>query len=126
MEAVKANFRPEFINRIDEIILFRRLGRAEMDKIVPIQLRRLEKLLESRDIKLELDDKAKEWISDKGYDPIYGARPLKRAIQQHIQDPLAKLILSGAILDGTTVKAKIGEKGLEFNGLSAKAPAIIH
>lgn len=126
MEAVKSNFRPEFINRIDEIILFRRLGRTEMDKIVPIQLRRLEKLLESREIKLELDEAAREWLSDKGYDPVYGARPLKRAIQQYVQDPLAKLILSGAIMDGSTVTAKVGEKGLEFNGLSAKAPDVVH
>lgn len=126
MEAVKQNFRPEFINRIDEIILFSRLGRAQMDAIVPIQLRRLENLLSSRDIKLELDNAAKEWIANKGYDPMYGARPLKRVIQKEVQDPLAKLILSGAILDGSVVTASVGESGLVFNGLSANTPSIVH
>lgn len=126
MEAVKQNFRPEFINRIDEIILFSRLGRAQMDAIVPIQLRRLESLLSSRDIKLELDNAAKEWIANKGYDPMYGARPLKRVIQKEVQDPLAKLILSGAILDGSVVTASVGESGLVFNGLSANTPSIVH
>ncbi len=126
MEAVKQNFRPEFINRIDEIILFSRLGRAQMDAIVPIQLRRLESLLSSRDIKLELDNAAKEWIANKGYDPMYGARPLKRVIQKEVQDPLAKLILSGAILDGSVVTASVGESGLVFNGLSANSPSIVH
>lgn len=114
MEAVKANFRPEFINRIDEIILFARLGRAQMDAIVPIQLKRLEALLSSRDIHLELDAKAKEWLSDKGYDPMYGARPLKRVIQKEIQDPLAKLILAGEILDGQTIIASVKEDALAF------------
>lgn len=126
MEAVKQNFRPEFINRIDEIILFSRLGRTQMDAIVPIQLRRLESLLSSRDIKLELDNAAKEWIANKGYDPMYGARPLKRVIQKEVQDPLAKLILSGAILDGSVVTASVGESGLVFNGLSANSPSIVH
>lgn len=126
MEAVKQNFRPEFINRIDEIILFSRLGRTQMDAIVPIQLRRLESLLSSRDIKLELDNAAKEWIANKGYDPMYGARPLKRVIQKEVQDPLAKLILSGAILDGSVVTASVGESGLVFNGLSANTPSIVH
>ncbi len=126
MEAVKQNFRPEFINRIDEIILFSRLGRTQMDAIVPIQLRRLESLLSSRDIKLELDNAAKEWIANKGYDPMYGARPLKRVIQKEVQDPLAKLILSGAILDNSVVTASVGESGLVFNGLSANSPSIVH
>ncbi|MBN8648076.1 MAG: ATP-dependent chaperone ClpB, partial [Caulobacterales bacterium] len=126
MEAVKQNFRPEFINRIDEIILFSRLGRTQMDAIVPIQLRRLESLLSSRDIKLELDNAAKEWIANKGYDQMYGARPLKRIIQKEIQDPLAKLILSGAILDGSVVTASVGESGLVFKGLSANSPSIVH
>ncbi len=119
MEAVKANFRPEFINRIDEIILFKRLGRAEMDKIVPIQLKRLEKLLASRDIKLELDEDAKEWLANKGYDPIYGARPLKRVIQQEVQDPLAKMILKGDVLDGQAVIAHAEEGHLVFNAGNA-------
>lgn len=115
MEAVKANFRPEFINRIDEIILFKRLGRAQMDAIVPIQLKRLEALLTARDIKLELSEQAKEWIAAKGYDPAFGARPLKRVIQKEIQDPLAKLILSGAIKDGETVVASVNGDELAFN-----------
>lgn len=126
MEAVKQNFRPEFINRIDEIILFARLGRAQMDAIVPIQLKRLESLLKSRDITLELDEKAKTWIAERGYDPIYGARPLKRIIQKEIQDPLARLILSGSILDGSVVKASIGENGLIFNGIGASPPSVVH
>jgi ATP-dependent Clp protease ATP-binding subunit ClpB len=120
MEAVRSNFRPEFINRIDEIILFRRLGRAEMDRIVPIQLRRLERLLGDRDIKLNLNEAAKTWIADKGYDPAYGARPLKRVIQKEIQDPLARLILSGSIKDGETVNVSAlpGAGDLDFNGFS--------
>ncbi|MFN7605030.1 MAG: AAA family ATPase, partial [Hyphomonadaceae bacterium] len=122
MEAVRGNFRPEFINRIDEIILFRRLGRAEMDRIVPIQLRRLEALLASRDIKITLDDAAKTWLADKGYEPAYGARPLKRVIQKDVQDPLARLILSGAIKDGETVvvTAQPGSDELSFNGFTGQ------
>ena len=123
MEAVRGNFRPEFINRIDEIILFRRLGRAEMDRIVPIQLRRLEALLASRDIKITLDDAAKTWLADKGYEPAYGARPLKRVIQKDVQDPLARLILSGAIKDGETVvvTAQPGSDELSFNGFTGQS-----
>jgi ATP-dependent Clp protease ATP-binding subunit ClpB len=122
MEAVRGNFRPEFINRIDEIILFRRLGRAEMDRIVPIQLRRLEALLASRDIKITLDDAAKTWLADKGYEPAYGARPLKRVIQKDVQDPLARLILSGAIKDGeaVVVTAQPGSNELSFNGFTGQ------
>jgi ATP-dependent Clp protease ATP-binding subunit ClpB len=126
MDAVKQNFRPEFINRIDEIILFARLGRKEMDKIVPIQLKRLEALLSARDIKLDIDAAASAWISNKGYDPIYGARPLKRVIQKEVQDPLAKLILSGGILDGETVKVSVGDEALVFNGIGAKPPSVVH
>jgi ATP-dependent Clp protease ATP-binding subunit ClpB len=123
MDAVRANFRPEFINRIDEIILFRRLGRAEMDRIVPIQLKRLERLLEDRNITLALDEPSRTWIADKGYDPAYGARPLKRVIQKHVQDPLARLILSGAIRDGETVDvtAPAGAGDLSFNGYSGES-----
>jgi ATP-dependent Clp protease ATP-binding subunit ClpB len=125
MDAVRGRFRPEFINRIDEIILFARLGRAEMDRIVPIQLARLEKLLADRNITLALDDSAKHWLAEKGYDPVYGARPLKRVIQKEVQDPLAKLILQGAIKDGETVQATAGFDGLIFNDLAPreKAPA---
>jgi ATP-dependent Clp protease ATP-binding subunit ClpB len=120
MEAVRANFRPEFINRIDEIILFRRLGRAQIDAIVPIQLKRLEALLASRDITITLDDAARKWVADRGYDPMYGARPLKRVIQKEIQDPLARLILSGSIKDGETVAVTALPEAtdLSFNGFS--------
>ena len=114
MEEVRAHFKPEFLNRIDETILFKRLGRKQMDAIVPIQLRRLEALLSSRDIHLELDEKAKDWLSEKGYDPMYGARPLKRVIQKEVQDPLAILILKGDILDGQTVVASVKEDALSF------------
>ncbi len=90
MEAVRRHFRPEFINRIDEIIVFHRLRREDMSKIVDIQLGRLRKLLEDRKITIELDDAARTWLANKGYDPVYGARPLKRVIQKHVQDPLSE------------------------------------
>jgi ATP-dependent Clp protease ATP-binding subunit ClpB len=104
MNAVRASFRPEFLNRLDEIILFSRLKRSQMAKIVDIQLRRLEKLLADRKIRLELDERARLWLANKGYDPVYGARPLKRVIQKEVQDPLAERILRGEILDGDVVK----------------------
>src|SRR5881409_144134 len=100
MAVVRANFRPEFLNRIDEIILFHRLKRSEMTKIVDIQMARLARLLEDRKITIVLEPSAREWLADKGYDPVYGARPLKRVIQKFVQDPLAELILSGGIKDG--------------------------
>ncbi len=90
MAAVRAHFRPEFLNRLDEIILFRRLSRANMDKIVDIQIGRLTKLLADRKIAIELDAKARDWLGNAGYDPVYGARPLKRVIQKRLQDPLAQ------------------------------------
>ena len=100
MEIVRARFRPEFLNRIDETILFRRLRREDMGAIVDIQMARLQKLLEERKVELSLDPKARQWLSDKGYDPAYGARPLKRVIQKYVQDPLAELILGGEVKDG--------------------------
>ena len=118
MDAVRANFRPEFINRIDDIILFARLGRAQMGAIVDIQLQRLTRLLADRDITLDLAEDAKVWLADKGYDPAYGARPLKRVILKEVQDPLAKLLLAGSIRDGETVTATVGPSGLIFNGYS--------
>ncbi|HWD28420.1 MAG TPA: AAA family ATPase, partial [Rhizomicrobium sp.] len=114
--AVKAHFRPEFLNRLDEIILFHRLTRANMDKIVDIQIARLEKLLAERKIGLTLDMRATEWLANAGYDPVYGARPLKRVIQRRLQDPLAQLLLEGKILDGSTVKVSTGKNGLTVNG----------
>src|SRR5664279_2685377 len=104
MQVVRAHFRPEFLNRIDEIILFHRLRREDMGKIVEIQLKRLDRLLEDRKIVLELTPEAREWLADKGYDPAYGARPLKRVIQKNVQDPLAELILAGKIHDGEKVR----------------------
>ena len=121
MAVVRANFRPEFLNRIDEIILFHRLKRNEMTKIVDIQMARLVKLLEDRKITLELEPSAREWLADKGWDPAYGARPLKRVIQKSVQDPLAEMILSGSIKDGEKVVVSVGKQGLTFNGKLAEA-----
>ena len=114
MDKVRGKFRPEFINRLDEILLFRRLGRAQMSGIVDIQLAHLRKLLADRRITLTLDDAAKEWIADKGYDPAYGARPLKRVIQTHLQNKLAQLILEGGIEDGATVNVGVKADDLDF------------
>jgi ATP-dependent Clp protease ATP-binding subunit ClpB len=114
MGVVKSAFRPEFLNRIDEVILFHRLRRQDMGQIVAIQLARLEKLLSDRKIVLDLDDDAIAWLADRGYDPAYGARPLKRAMQKELQDPLAEKILLGEILDGSTVKVTAGSDRLNF------------
>jgi len=120
MAIVRASFRPEFLNRVDEIILFHRLQRTEMGRIVDIQMQRLMKLLEDRKITLTLDDKARDWLAAKGWDPAYGARPLKRAIQRAVQDPLAEMILAGRVHDGETVKLSAGDAGLTFNGEVAR------
>ncbi|MGN7294784.1 ATP-dependent chaperone ClpB [Rhizobium sp. SAFR-030] len=114
MGVVKASFRPEFLNRVDEIILFHRLKRNEMGAIVDIQMKRLLSLLSDRKIRLELGDDAREWLADKGYDPVYGARPLKRVIQKFLQDPLAEQILGGTAPDGSTVKVSAGSDRLLF------------
>jgi len=116
MAEVRSHFRPEFLNRVDEIILFHRLKREHMGRIVDIQMARLAKLLVDRKIVVTLDPKAREWLADKGYDPAYGARPLKRVIQKAVQDPLSELILSGKVKDGEAVKISAGAKGLAFNG----------
>ena len=121
MAVVRASFRPEFLNRVDEIILFHRLQRKEMTKIVDIQMVRLAKLLEERKITIALDPSAREWLADKGWDPAYGARPLKRVIQKAVQDPLAELILSGTVKDGDRVTISAGKQGLTFNGKLAVA-----
>ncbi len=118
---VRSAFRPEFLNRVDEIILFHRLKRENMGRIVDIQMVRLAKLLEDRKIAIQLDAKARDWLAEKGYDPAYGARPLKRAIQKAVQDPLAELILSGRIKDGETVVISASKQGLKFNGELAAA-----
>ncbi|EGP08846.1 ClpB protein [Bradyrhizobiaceae bacterium SG-6C] len=120
MAVVRASFRPEFLNRVDEIILFHRLQRTEMGRIVDIQMRRLLKLLADRKITLTLDEKAREWLAAKGWDPAYGARPLKRAIQRAVQDPLAEMILSGRIHDGENVVVSAKDEGLTFNGQLAR------
>ncbi|WP_132252980.1 ATP-dependent chaperone ClpB [Methylobacterium segetis] len=112
MGVVRSHFRPEFLNRVDEIILFHRLKRSEMGAIVDIQLARLGRLLEERKITLDVDEEARTWLADKGYDPAYGARPLKRVIQKNVQDPLAELILSGKVHDGETVPVHVGPMGL--------------
>src|SRR5207302_6828302 len=109
MEVVRGHFRPEFLNRLDEIILFHRLGAAHMGPIVDIQIGRLQKLLDDRKIRLELSDGARAWLGRVGYDPVYGARPLKRAVQKYLQDPLADAILAGRIHDGDTVMVDEGE-----------------
>ena len=114
MEAVRQHFRPEFLNRLDEQIIFDRLNRADMAGIVLIQMKRLEKRLASRKITLELDDAARAWLAEEGYDPVFGARPLKRVIQRHLQDPLAEMILSGDVLDGATVQVGAGPEGLSI------------
>ncbi len=116
MADVRAHFRPEFLNRLDEMILFHRLGRRDMTGIVDIQLRRLETLLAERKISIELDEAARIWLADAGYDPVYGARPLKRVIQRNLQDPLADLILKGEVLDGDTVTVTARDGHLIVNG----------
>ncbi|HEY2658303.1 MAG TPA: ATP-dependent chaperone ClpB [Caulobacteraceae bacterium] len=114
MDVVRKHFRPEFLNRIDEIILFKRLGRGEMDSIVRIQLQRVEKLLADRRMTLDLDGAAQHWLAERGYDPIYGARPLKRVIQKELVDIVAKKLLAGELADGSVIHVGAGEGGLEI------------
>ncbi|MGN6289625.1 MAG: ATP-dependent chaperone ClpB [Sphingopyxis terrae] len=112
MEVVRAHFRPEFLNRLDEIVLFHRLAQQHMGGIVDIQVARVQKLLADRKVTLDLTDAARAWLGRVGYDPVYGARPLKRAVQKYLQDPLADLILRGEVKDGSTVKVDEGDGGL--------------
>ncbi|AMU95000.1 ATP-dependent chaperone ClpB [Sphingopyxis terrae subsp. terrae NBRC 15098] len=112
MEVVRAHFRPEFLNRLDEIVLFHRLAQQHMGGIVDIQVARVQKLLDDRKVTLDLTDAARAWLGRVGYDPVYGARPLKRAVQKYLQDPLADLILKGEVKDGSTVKVDEGDGGL--------------
>ncbi len=123
MGAVKASFRPEFVNRVDEIILFHRLKRAEMGAIVDIQIKRLGKLLEDRKITIDLDESATKWLADKGYDPAYGARPLKRVIQKEVQDPLVEKVLGGEVRDGAHIKISAGSDRLLFRVAANEAKA---
>ena len=132
MEAVRGHFRPEFLNRLDETVIFDRLGRADMEGIVTIQLKQLEKRLAGRKITLEIDEGARAWLADEGYDPVYGARPLKRVLQRALQDPLAEMILAGDVMDGSTVTITAGVDGLIIGdrvAASRRAPpaqAVIH
>jgi len=112
MEAVRQHFRPEFLNRLDEQIIFDRLNRADMSGIVEIQLHRLEARLAARKIILDLDVTAKAWLADEGYDPVFGARPLKRVIQRQLQDPLSEMLLAGEVLDGSVIQVTAGPEGL--------------
>ena len=121
MAIVRAAFRPEFLNRLDEILLFHRLQRGHMAAIVDIQLERLASLLDDRKIALDVSDDARAWLADQGYDPAYGARPLKRVIQRSLQNPLATLILDGGVKDGETVRVGRGEDGLSINGSTVEA-----
>jgi ATP-dependent Clp protease ATP-binding subunit ClpB len=124
MGTVRAHFRPEFLNRVDEIILFHRLQKSEMGRIVEIQFGRLTKLLEERKIVLTLDAKARDWLAEKGWDPAYGARPLKRVIQRNVQDPLAEMILAGDVKDGDHVAISAKGNVLTFNGKAAQTAEI--
>jgi ATP-dependent Clp protease ATP-binding subunit ClpB len=112
MDAVRAHFRPEFLNRLDETIIFDRLGREDMDGIVDIQMARLLKRLAGRKIELDLDEGAKKWLADEGYDPVFGARPLKRVIQRALQNPLAEMLLAGDVHDGDSISVSAGSEGL--------------
>jgi ATP-dependent Clp protease ATP-binding subunit ClpB len=112
MDAVRRHFRPEFLNRIDEIVLFKRLGRGEMDSIVHIQLQRVEKLLADRRMSISLDSSALHWLAERGYDPVYGARPLKRVIQKELVDVIARKLLAGEMADGSVIEVTGGETGL--------------
>jgi ATP-dependent Clp protease ATP-binding subunit ClpB len=120
---VKTKFRPEFLNRLDEIIVFHRLQRNEMGRIVDIQLGRLQKLLADRKINLELDDAARTWLANSGYDPAYGARPLKRVIQKNVQDVLAEKILAGEVKDGDTVALTVEDGHIVLAPEARKAAA---
>ncbi len=123
MAMVRASFRPEFLNRLDEIILFHRLARAHMASIVDIQIGYLQNLLAERKITLELSAKARDWLADKSYDPAYGARPLKRVIQKQLQDPLSEMILSGEVADGASIVVDVSGDGLEINGRKLEVAA---
>jgi ATP-dependent Clp protease ATP-binding subunit ClpB len=121
MTVVRSHFRPEFLNRVDEIILFHRLKRDQMGAIVDIQMKRLQKLLDERKIRIELDPSARQWLAEKGYDSAYGARPLKRTIQKSVQDPLAEMILAGKVKDGETIPIKAGPLGLLIGDVTVGA-----
>ncbi|MDR0389802.1 MAG: type VI secretion system ATPase TssH, partial [Spirochaetaceae bacterium] len=123
LELLKQSFRPEFLNRIDETVIFNRLGKGEIGKIVEIQLKRLSQRLSERKIAVKVSAAAREFLAQRGYDPLFGARPLKRTIQGELENPLAKLIIAGKIKEGDSVSVdKAGEKevGLSFKKGGAK------
>ena len=127
MEAVRGHFRPEFLNRLDEIVVFDRLSRENMDGIVDIQLSILDKRLAPRKIALELDEAARKWLADTGYDPVYGARPLKRVIQNALQNPLAEMLLGGEVFDGSKVPISADSEGLVIGqAVNAAEPETVH
>ncbi|HMR53602.1 MAG TPA: ATP-dependent chaperone ClpB [Amaricoccus sp.] len=126
MAAVRAHFRPEFLNRLDEIVLFDRLSRENMDGIVDIQLGLLQRRLAPRGITLEVDGAARSWLADRGYDPVYGARPLKRVIQKELQDPLAEKLLAGDILDGSSVPVTVSDGRLAVGAAAPAQAAVVH
>jgi ATP-dependent Clp protease ATP-binding subunit ClpB len=132
MDAVRAHLRPEFLNRLDEILVFDRLLREEMSAIVDIQLKRLAKRLNSRNIQIDLDMRAKAWLANEGYDPVFGARPLKRVIQNAIQNPIAEMLLSGDIDDNDSVQITVGPDGLIVgdrvgtSGVSPPEDVVVH
>ena len=123
MAVVRQAFRPEFLNRLDDILIFRRLSRADMKGIVTIQLQRLQKLLADRKIALVLDEKAKTWLAEIGYDPVYGARPLRRMIQRELETALGRKLLTGEVRDGSKVVVDAGPGGLKFNSEQLAAAA---
>ena len=126
------HFRPEFLNRLDEILVFDRLARKEMSAIVDIQLNKLAKRLNARNIKIDLDSSSKAWLANEGYDPVFGARPLKRVIQNAIQNPIAEMLLSGDIDDNDTVHVIVGSDGLIVgdrvgtSGVSPPEDVVVH
>ena len=129
MAAIRAHFRPEFINRIDETVFFKRLGRGEIDHIVDIQMERLTALLKDRKMTINLSDAARTWLAERGYDPVYGARPLKRVIQKELQDPLARLLLEGRVHDGEDISVDVEDGSLSINGVPndfAKGAAVLN
>jgi ATP-dependent Clp protease ATP-binding subunit ClpB len=114
MNALREEFRPEFLNRVDEIVIFESLRREDLEKVIELQLSRLQKLIEDRQLKVELDASAKRFLAERGYDPVYGARPLKRALQRYLQDPLAMKLLSGEFVPGDTIVVEAGTDALRF------------
>jgi ATP-dependent Clp protease ATP-binding subunit ClpB len=123
MEVLQGHFRPEFINRVDEIIVFRQLTREQLAQIVDIQLAQLQKRLSERKIELRVTQAAKELLAERGWDPVYGARPLKRTIQRLVADPLALLILEGRFRDGDVIQVDVQDGELQFSQVSVEEPA---